>query len=174
MDLTEDEVLEILELIEKSDFDFFELELGDLKLTVSKDGVVSGGPGRTAVTARQEAGPATSPAPSAGQPEPAPPAPARQDPVVRDGLVPVVAPMVGTFYAAPDPESPPFIEQGAPVGEDTTVGLIEVMKVFTSVAARARGVISEVLVSNAQFVEYGQVLFLIDPDGHSDGGEARE
>ena len=174
MDLTEDEVLEILKLIENSSFDFFELELGGLKLTVSKDGYVSNGPDRPAVAAWQTGDAATVPAPSVEQPEPAPPAPARHDPAIRDGLVPVVAPMVGTFYAAPDPQAPPFIEKGARVEDDTTVGLIEVMKVFTSVAAGIRGVIGEVLVSNAQFVEYGQVLFLVEPDGSSDGGGAPE
>ncbi len=171
MDLTEDEVLEILKLIESSDFDFFELEHGDLKLTVSKDGYVISGSDNTPIAAREAGDPAPVPAPSVGQPEPAASAPTRDDPAIPEGMVPVVAPMVGTFYAAPDPEAPPFIEKGARVDDETTVGLIEVMKVFTSVAAKSRGVVREVLVSNAQFVEYGQVLFIIEPDG---GGEAGE
>ena len=82
--------------------------------------------------------------------------------------MPVYAPMVGTFYAAPEPSAPPFTEVGARVDEDATVGLIEVMKVFNSIRAGANGVIEQILVQNAQFVEYGQALFLIRPDGGSE------
>ena len=79
-------------------------------------------------------------------------------------LVPVPSPMVGTFYVAPAPDAPPFVEIGAAVQDDTTVGLVEAMKVFTGVLAGTRGVIAERLVENAQFVEYGQPLFLIQPE----------
>ena len=160
MDLTEDEVLEILKLIEESSFDFLRLEIGDLKLTVSKGGYVPDASDETPVPAQETGDPAPPPEP------PSPPAPERErkDPAGRDGLVPVTAPMVGTFFAAPDPESPPFVETGARVDDDTTVGLIEVMKVFTAVMAGATGVISDTLVANAQFVEYGQELFLIRTD----------
>ncbi len=158
MDLTEDEVLEILKLIEESSFDFLRVEIGDLKLTVSKGGYVPDPSDETPAPA-QETGDSV----PAAEP-PSPPARVREDLAGREGLVPVTAPMVGTFYAAPDPESPPFVEQGARVEDDTTVGLIEVMKVFTAVRAGARGVIGEALVANAQFVEYGQELFLIRAD----------
>ena len=80
-------------------------------------------------------------------------------------MVPVYSPMVGTFYAAPEPSAPPFVELGGKVDEDTTMGLIEVMKVFNSIRSGANGVVAEILVQNAQFVEYGQPLFLIKPDG---------
>jgi acetyl-CoA carboxylase biotin carboxyl carrier protein len=162
MDLTEDEVLEILKLIEESNFDFLNVEVGDLKLTVSKGGFVPDMSGETpipAVTVPVEVRPDA-------PPEPSPPAkpPAGEDLAGREGLVPVTAPMVGTFYAAPDPESPAFVEKGARVDGDTTMGLIEVMKVFTAIRAGISGVIAEVLVSNAEFVEYGQDLFLIEPE----------
>jgi acetyl-CoA carboxylase biotin carboxyl carrier protein len=73
--------------------------------------------------------------------------------------------MVGTFYVAPAPDAPPFVEVGGAVQADTTVGLVEAMKVFTGVLAGASGVIAERLVENAQFVEYGQPLFLVRPEG---------
>jgi biotin carboxyl carrier protein len=73
--------------------------------------------------------------------------------------------MVGTFYIAPAPDAPPFVQVGGTVNADTTVGLVEAMKVFTSVMAGASGVVVERLVDNAQFVEYGQALFLIRPEG---------
>ncbi len=72
--------------------------------------------------------------------------------------------MVGTFYRAPAPDAPPFVEVGASVEADTTLGLVEAMKVFTSVLAGVRGVVVQILVDNAQFVEYEQPLFLIRPE----------
>ncbi len=76
----------------------------------------------------------------------------------------ITAPMVGTFYVAPDPESPSFVEVGARVDEDTTVALIEVMKVFSAVRSGVSGVVEQVLIPNAGSVEYGQALFLVKPD----------
>ena len=156
MGLTDDEVREILDLIDNSSFDFFELEVGELKLTVSKGAY----------------------APAATPAEPPPPDPVMSEtppketsadatptPGDADGLVPVTAPMVGTFYAAPKPGAPPFVEAGSRVTADTTVGLIEVMKVFTGIRADIDGVIDRVLVSDAEFVEYGRALFLVKPDG---------
>ena len=166
MELTEDDVLEILNLIEKSDFDYFELEIGDLKLTVAKGGYVP-------ATANATAAPATAtPAPAVeAAAAPATEAPAQKSAAVPEGLVPIIAPMVGTFYVAPDPESPPFVENGARVDEDTTVGLIEVMKVFSAVRAGVNGVIEEILIANAGSVEYGQALFLVRPDEPSAGAK---
>ena len=155
MDLTDDEVLRILQLLDNSSFDFMELEIGDLKLTVSKSGLV----------------PTTSDRDPVAAPEPALPEAVEQapPPAVPEGLVAVPAPMVGTFYAAPEPGAPPFVELGARVEDDTTVGLVETMKVFTAIQAGVHGVIEEILVSNAEFVEYGQDLFLVRPDASSEG-----
>lgn len=167
MELTEDDVLEILNLIEKSDFDYFELEIGDLKLTVAKGGYVP-------ATANPSAAPATAtPAPAAEAPAAAPAteAAAEKSAAIPEGLVAIIAPMVGTFYVAPDPESPPFVEKGGRVDEDTTVGLIEVMKVFSAVRAGVNGVIEEILIANAGAIEYGQALFLVRPDEAEAGGE---
>lgn len=80
------------------------------------------------------------------------------------GLTPVNSPMVGTVYLSPNPESPAFIQPGASVGPDTTVCLIEAMKVFSEIKAEAAGTIERVLVSNGQSVEYGQALFLVRPN----------
>ncbi len=173
MDLTEDEVLKILNLLDNSNFDFMEVELGDLKLTVSKSGYVPGSSDPAAVPTRETA---SSAAPDPAPPSTAPAAPPEQAPPVAaeghaggEGLVAVPSPMVGTFYAAPEPGAPPFVENGTRVEEDTTVGLIETMKVFTAIQAGVRGVIGEVLVSNAEFVEYGQDLFLVRPDASLEG-----
>ena len=158
MELTEDDVLEILKLFEQSKFDFLQLQQGERKITVSKAGYVpaSAGPA-PAQPVQPSAGAAAAPAPA---PQAAKPAVA-----IPEGLLPVTAPMVGKFYAAPSPSDPPYVEVGTKVAAGTTVGLIEVMKVFTSIKTETAGVIETILVTNGQFVEFGQPLFLIRPDG---------
>jgi acetyl-CoA carboxylase biotin carboxyl carrier protein len=80
-----------------------------------------------------------------------------------DGLVPIVSPMVGTFYHAPNPESPPFVETGSVVGADSVVCIVEAMKVFNEIKAEVTGTVERILVSNQDPVEYGQELFLVRP-----------
>jgi len=80
-----------------------------------------------------------------------------------NGLVEITAPMVGTFYRAPAPGEAPFVEVGSPVEEHTQVCIIEVMKLMSSVAAGARGVVAEICCVNGASVEYGDVLFRIHP-----------
>ena len=77
------------------------------------------------------------------------------------GVTYVKAPMVGTFYRAPSPESPPFIDVNGKVVESTVVCIIEAMKIMNEIQAEASGVVTEVLVENGQPVEYGQRLFKI-------------
>jgi acetyl-CoA carboxylase biotin carboxyl carrier protein len=78
--------------------------------------------------------------------------------------VTVNAPVVGVFYRSPEPGAPPFTEEGAEVVEDSTVGLVEVMKMFNSVTAGVRGRVVEILVDNDSFVEFGQPLMTIAPE----------
>jgi len=91
-----------------------------------------------------------------------PSAPAATGPAP-DGTVPIVTPMMGRFYAKPEPGAAPFVSVGAEVNADTTVGLVEVMKVFTAVRAGVSGVITEICVQDAEFIEYGHVLFRVRP-----------
>jgi len=76
-------------------------------------------------------------------------------------LVEVKSPMVGTFYTAPDPESPPFVQPGAHVHPDTVVCVLEAMKVFNEIKAEVEGVIERVLAKNGQAVEFGQAMFRV-------------
>jgi acetyl-CoA carboxylase biotin carboxyl carrier protein len=80
----------------------------------------------------------------------------------RNGLE-IVAPMLGTFYSAPAPGEPPFVDVGARVEPDTIVCIIEVMKMMNSVPAGVAGTIAAIHVENAQPVEYGQALFRVEP-----------
>jgi acetyl-CoA carboxylase biotin carboxyl carrier protein len=161
MELTDDDVLEILKLFEQSKFDFLQLEQGERKITVSKSGYRGGqaAPLAAPVAAPARAAAADGP-PAAPEPQAPPAASAAPEP----GLLPVTAPMVGKFYAAPSPSDPPFVTPGTHVAAGATVGLIEVMKVFASIKTETAGTIERILVSNGQFVEFGQTLFWIRPD----------
>ncbi len=74
----------------------------------------------------------------------------------------IKSPMVGTFYAASDPESPPYVKVGDHVGPETTVCIVEAMKVFNQIPAEVSGKIVAVLVENGESVEFGQPLFKVD------------
>ena len=88
-------------------------------------------------------------------------APAVAAPVAGEVEKEITAPMVGTFYAAPNPKSEPFVAVGDKVGVDSIVCVLEAMKVFTEVPADMNGTITEILVSDGEFVEFGQPLFKI-------------
>ena len=82
-----------------------------------------------------------------------------------DALPVIKSPMVGTFYLSSSPESPPFVKVGDHVGNESTVCIIEAMKVFNEIPAEMTGKIVAILVENGSPVEYGQPLFKIDPKG---------
>ena len=82
--------------------------------------------------------------------------------VQEDHIVVIRSPMVGTFYAAPDPDSPPYVKVGDPVGPETVVCIVEAMKVFNQIPAEVSGRIVAVLVENGEPVEYGQPMFKVD------------
>jgi acetyl-CoA carboxylase biotin carboxyl carrier protein len=79
-------------------------------------------------------------------------------------LVEISSPMVGTFYAAPSPDSPPFVEAGDRIQVGTVVCILEAMKVFNEIKSEVAGVVERVLAKSAQAVEFGQPLFLVRPD----------
>jgi acetyl-CoA carboxylase biotin carboxyl carrier protein len=79
--------------------------------------------------------------------------------------IPITSPTPGTFYSSPKPGAPPFVQVGARVMPTTVVCMIEAMKIFNEITADCAGVITEILVENQQPVEYGQVLFHVDPAG---------
>ncbi len=108
--------------------------------------------------------PALPPAPPAAPAAEAPAtAPAAEKTEEATGLVAIRSPMVGTFYAAPDPESKPYAGPGSEVGPDSVICIIEAMKVFNEIKAEMAGTIEKVVVENAQPVEFGQPLFMVRP-----------
>jgi acetyl-CoA carboxylase biotin carboxyl carrier protein len=88
---------------------------------------------------------------------PAPPAPA----AVMADIKHIVSPMVGTFYRAPAPDAPPYVEEGQEVDPETVVCIIEAMKVMNEIKAEVKGVITGILAENAKPVEFGQKLFAV-------------
>ncbi|MFN5496676.1 MAG: acetyl-CoA carboxylase biotin carboxyl carrier protein, partial [bacterium] len=82
----------------------------------------------------------------------------------KEALPAIESPMVGTFYATPGPDKAPFVTVGSKVGPDTTVCLIEAMKIFNEIKAETSGTVEEVLVKSGQPVEFGQPLFRIRPN----------
>jgi oxaloacetate decarboxylase (Na+ extruding) subunit alpha len=119
---------------------------------------------RVSVRRREEEAP---PAPTAA---PAPSVPAEEDvapaaavDASTDGLVLVEAPMVGTFYRAASPGAPPFVEEGSPVASGQTLCILEAMKLMNEIKAELDGTVRRIHVENGQPVEFGQVLFEIEP-----------
>ncbi len=90
-----------------------------------------------------------------GMPEPSPSS--------ANGLIRIEAPMVGTFYRAPQPGAPPFVEEGQPVGAGQTLCILEAMKLMNEVKADVDGIVRSIHVENAQPVEFGQLLFELEP-----------
>jgi len=140
MALTDDDVREILRIIDESDLDELLIETEGFSLHVSKGGSVASPPAEPQQPATE---PVTEPVT-----EPA------------DGLT-ITSPMLGTFYRAESPGAHPFVEIGATVTPDTTVCIIEVMKMMNSVPAGISGTVAEILTENAALVEYGQPLFRV-------------
>jgi acetyl-CoA carboxylase biotin carboxyl carrier protein len=170
----EEDILQILDFVEASSFDEFELETGDLKLVVRKHARGTSGKEADAVPLADVAPlidvkPDTLPGRAVEHPAPTPvPAKADHAPATeRDGLIPIKAPMLGVVYRRPGPESPPFVEIGSHVKAGDTVCLIEIMKTFNAVKADVSGRIVEVLFNESIMVERGQTLFLAKPDAAS-------
>jgi acetyl-CoA carboxylase biotin carboxyl carrier protein len=170
VELTHDDVVSILELLERSNVEYLEVEVGSSRIVADRTGVTTRARGGSPVTAPAPAptpAPVAAPAPVVAPPVAPPPVPpvappAAAAPVAAD-LVTVAAPMLGVFFRAPQPGAPNFVEVGTHVEEGATLGLVEVMKMYNGVAAPTSGEVVDVLVANEEFVEYGQPLFRLRP-----------
>lgn len=90
-------------------------------------------------------------------------APSAEPPQVSSNLIDIESPMVGTFYRGPAPDAPPYVDTGTDVAPGDTLCIIEAMKLMNELECEVKGAIVEICVENAQPVEYGQVLFRVDP-----------
>ena len=155
------EIREIIKLVDSSSIDEFVYEVEGAKVKIKKNSVVV----NETVAPKKEVV-----APVVQQSAPVAAPVKVEEPVVTVSVAPVnndsslhkiVSPMVGTFYAAPNPESPAYVQVGNQVGEETIVCIVEAMKLFNEIEAEVKGEIVEVLVKDGELVEYGQPLFLV-------------
>lgn len=153
MGLGYDQISEILKLIDSSSCEEFVLETGDIKLVLRRRALNGSAPTSLAEVPAH-ASPATAAAPATAPLRPEPPA-------GYAGLDVVRAPMLGTFYRSPSPGAPPFVEVGSQVRKGDPLCIVEVMKLFNTIAAERDGIITEIGAENASLVEYGQMLFVM-------------
>ena len=135
-------IRQIIKLMEQHDLSGVELQQGDEKIKLNRGTV---GPGFA---------PPTYPVPAA-----APVA----DSSSAAGTITINAPMVGTFYSRPTPESEPFVRVGDTIHHESIVCIVEAMKVFSEIPAECTGQIVEILVSDQQAVDFGKPLFRVQP-----------
>jgi len=144
----------IIDLMKKNDLSVFKLEKEGFKIVLERGTGGAYAVVTPAATALPLAATAVTPAAAA------PAAPSSAAPAAAEGHE-IMSPMVGTFYAAASPESPPYIKVGDSVSEDTVVCIIEAMKVMNEIKAETTGVVTEVLAQNGKPVQFGQPLFRV-------------
>ena len=155
MTLRYEEIAEILKIIDSSNCDEVSIETEEIKLFVRRTGA-------GAVEATRP--PSGEPVRLAGASEIKTRSPSPAGTIVlAAGQFEITAPMVGTFYRAPSPETPPFVEIGSVVKKGQPLCLIEVMKLFTTVYAEQDGRVVHVGAENGELVEYGRTLFVLEP-----------
>ena len=153
MELTPDDVRDVLRVLDSSGLAELHLELAELTLTVRREGAAGW-------TAEQQVRRTPHVEQAAAPPAAAAPTPAAE---VGVGMVAVRPPLLGTFYRAPQPGAPPFVDVGDQVDEETVVGIVETMKMMTPVHAGVRGTVVEFRVGNGEFADADAVLLVVEP-----------
>jgi acetyl-CoA carboxylase biotin carboxyl carrier protein len=157
MTLNHQDIQSILKILDDSPYDELRLDNAEFSLYLKRSAVTAKGAEPLALAA----GPGVVAPASGGS---AGDGLRAVEPVASEaGLLDVRAPMVGTFYRAPQPGAAPFIEIGSAVTPTTLIGIIEVMKLMSSIPAQVAGTVREILVEDAQLVEKGQLLLRVKP-----------
>jgi acetyl-CoA carboxylase biotin carboxyl carrier protein len=158
-----DQIRELLAIVAANDIAELTVEVGGEKVTIKKS--VGGLPVASSHTVLEV--PKTVHREAGAEPKPEPKVERKEAGTEKvesnNGLVPVTSPMVGTFYRSPSPNSPPYVEVGDRIAVGQTVCIIEAMKLMNDMPAEVAGRIVQVCVENGSTVEYGQLLFLVDP-----------
>jgi acetyl-CoA carboxylase biotin carboxyl carrier protein len=158
---TLEDVKKLVQLLERSDVTHIEWEKGSDKVVLQR-GTIAAPPVAAPAPVFHAAPAVASIAPLAAAPAAAPAPKAEAKPADKPGTI-VTSPFVGTFYRAPSPESPPFVDVGAKVKKGQTLCIVEAMKLMNEIEAELDGTIAEILVQNATPVEFGEALFRIVP-----------
>lgn len=148
----------LVELMVSNDLSRIEIREGDTHILLRRGATVMS---TTPMQTVPMVAPPPIAAPAAPSPAAAPTAASAATPAANETII--KSPMVGTFYAKPDPDSPTFVNIGDVVNPNTVVCLVEAMKVFNEIKAECSGRISRMLVSNGQAVEFDQPLFAVAP-----------
>jgi len=162
--INQDDVIQILRMLDESNFEELRLEMGGVKLAVSKSGKKAKDPERLKMG---------DPGSDAWKPSAEPAITKTEKKPEMENLaeletgdfIAIKAPMLGTFYRGPKPGAPPFVEVGQRIAENDSLCIIEVMKLFNTVKANLRGEIVKICAENGKMVEYQQTLFLVKPLG---------
>jgi acetyl-CoA carboxylase biotin carboxyl carrier protein len=153
------EIRELIELVSRSDFSKFEMEREGFKIKMVKQSTEA--PPTVTVAAAPQ--PTLAGTPSEAARAVAVATPAVPAAAVEDGLVELNSPIVGTFYRAPSPDAPPFVEVGAKVRKGQTMCIVEAMKVMNEIESEIDGEVVDAPLANGQPVEFGEVLFRLRP-----------
>lgn len=174
MTISSQDINSIVDALQQSDWDEAIVVIGDVRIAVARNGARLSGESAGAPAASAPVAPAA-PAPVAAAPAPAPapvaetPAPVSAAPVAPAAAAgsddtAVTAPSVGTFWRAPEPSAPPFVQVGDHVDADDTVGIVEIMKLMNNVAAGVSGTVTGINVENGGAVQFGDTLVTVRPD----------
>ena len=142
-------VKKLIELLEESELTELEIREGEESIRLSRSGTATAAPPQPAVV---------SPAPESAVRPP----PDDEDPNPAPDMEAVISPMVGTYYAAANPDSEPYVGIGSEVNAGDTLCVIEAMKIFNQVEAETSGIVRRILKNSGDPVEYGETLFLIE------------
>ncbi len=154
------EIKDIIEAVSKARIDDFYYEDKDVKIEIKNNKpVIAGSQNTPSVSEVKPIASITEPA----QTESASPGKTSPRNREKEGLIPIKSPIVGTFYRSPNPSAPSFIEVGSEVKQNTTVCIVEAMKVMNEIKANCHGKVAEILVENGDPVEYEQVLMYVTP-----------
>ena len=152
-------IKELIEIMKENGLAEIEIKRGDEKIFLKRSQPQPAVGGMPVMKPESGAAPVSPQAVEAlSQPSAPQSAPGKED------LEEIKSHIVGTFYATPSPDSEPYVEVGSTISPQTVVCIIEAMKVMNEIKAETRGTIAEILVTNGQAVEYGQVLFKVRPD----------
>ena len=158
-------VKKLIEMVDESTVDSLEITSDKgMKIRISKSPSGRG----VQMAPQQVMAPMVAAAPAPARPTPADGVPAVEEPAkapAKSAGTEVKSPMVGTFYGAPEPGAKPYVSVGSRVSKGQILCIIEAMKIMNEIESEVAGVVTEVLASDAQPVEYGQALFRIDPNG---------
>ena len=149
----------LIEAIDASSIDSIEIERGGTRVRIGKTPPVSVVGAAPAPVAQAFAAPAAASGPAAAEAGSSAPVPEAPNPAHAE----VPSPMVGTFYRSPAPDAPSYVDVGSTVNKGDTLCIIEAMKLMNELEAEVSGTVVEICAENAEPVEYGQVLFRIDP-----------